>query len=242
MIWLFYESLWILCQIRSIWDQGKGGSKEKRKADSAIPLTISLINFSRWGKDKTLHTVVGCVRTQVSPFGSGSVWLIHFPLGEWLLGPTLGRFLPSQGWSQPLGVTVNMEPRRNKAQIPGLHSSKQFLLTLANLQITWGGSCNPQYRAKSKGGTWDKLLFAPASLLLDSLCPTNRIPLEAILWTQVFTTCPPSASLRVHQQPHQKHQPPGLTELCTPSILFFLGGSLFTLPNFEKMHFSLIII
>ena len=32
------------------------------------------------------------------------------------------------------------------------------------------------------------------------------------------------------------------TELCTPSILFFLGGSLFTLPNFEKMHFFLIII
>lgn len=63
------ELSWILCQEPSIRGESKGGSREKRQADSADPLPISLINPSERGlKGKTFHTSLGCVRTGVLSF------------------------------------------------------------------------------------------------------------------------------------------------------------------------------
>lgn len=82
--------------------------------------------------------------------------------------------------------------------------------SLASLHIPWGGSWNPQCRAKCKGGTWAKLLFAPmgrANLLFESLCSANRISLEATLSCGHPATWPPSSPVHTssHQPPAQPH-------------------------------------
>lgn len=112
--------------------------------------------------------------------------------------------------------------------------------SLANLHIPWGGSWNPQCRAKCKGGTWAKLLFAPmgrANLLFESLCSANRISLEATLRCGHPATWPPSLASPIHTTSHQQSHMAG-----APRLTVTLPLPICPLSDFEKMLFPLLII
>lgn len=90
---------------------------------------------------------------------------------------------------------LNMEPLQIKYKFQGsLVVSSSFCLLTGTTTNNLRWILEPTIQGKEQRRAFlGQLLLAPAALLLDSLCPANRISLEAILWTQVFTTCPPSA-------------------------------------------------